>query len=123
MFSLLHKNRCRPAAALVALWAPSFQSAHAEKIEFNRDIRPILSDKCFACHGPDKNKRKSGLRLDMPDEVVRPAKSGETAIVPGKPDASELIKRVFSNDPDELMPPPDSHKQLTDAQKEKLKRW
>ena len=71
---------------------------------FNRDIRPILADTCFACHGPDESKRKSGLRLDNKDDAFKPAKSGETAIVPGKPDASELIKRVLTDDADEHMP-------------------
>lgn len=91
--------------------------------EFNRDVRPILADKCYQCHGPDKKARKAELRLDLRDEVIVPAESGETPIVPGKPDESEVIKRVLTPDADELMPPADSHKSLTPQQKEILKRW
>ena len=83
------------------------------KIDYNRDIRPILSDNCFHCHGPDKNHRKGKLRLDDRDAAV-----AKKAIVPGKPDESELVDRIFTDDADELMPPPKSHKTLTDAQKD-----
>ncbi len=93
------------------------------KVEFNRDIRPILSDKCFYCHGPDKNHRKSGLRLDVREDALKPAKSGDVAIVPGKPDESALVMRIFSADKDEMMPPEEAHKTLSAAQKEMLKRW
>lgn len=88
------------------------------KIEFNRDIRPILSDNCFYCHGPDKNHRKAKLRLDVREEAL-----AKEAFVPGKPDASELIKRLAPEDKDDLMPPADSNKKLTERQKELLKRW
>jgi len=89
-----------------------------EPIDYNRDIRPILSDRCFACHGPDKNHRKADLRLDVRDAALE-----HEAFVPGKPDESELVSRVFSDDPDELMPPRSMNKPLTDAQKDLLKRW
>lgn len=89
-----------------------------EKIEFNRDVRPILSDNCFYCHGNDPGHRKAKLRLD-----VREAALKKDAFVPGEPDESDLIERIFSTDEDELMPPPDSHKKLTAQQKEILKRW
>jgi hypothetical protein len=92
-------------------------------IQFNRDIRPILSDNCFACHGPDSKKLKGGLRLDLRDQAIKPAKSGEIALVPGKPEASELVRRIFATKEDDLMPPPESHKVLTKAQKELLRRW
>ena len=95
----------------------SSRSAGTE-IEFNRDIRPILSDNCFACHGPDKNQRKGKLRLDVREEAIE-----KKAIVPGQPDESELVKRLFTTVADDVMPPPDSHKQLTSAQKDLLKRW
>ncbi|HTU24883.1 MAG TPA: PSD1 and planctomycete cytochrome C domain-containing protein [Pirellulales bacterium] len=88
------------------------------KIEFNRDVRPILSDNCFFCHGPDAKNRKAELRLDERDEAVE---SG--AIVAEKPGESELVKRILSSDPDEMMPPPDSHKKLSERQKEILERW
>src|SRR5687768_734178 len=81
----------------------------AEPLRYNRDIRPILSDNCFACHGPDKAKRDSGLRLDIREEAIRPAESGDTAIVPGRPEQSQLITRIITDDPDEVMPPPKVH--------------
>jgi len=89
-----------------------------ERVVYNRDIRPILSDNCFACHGPDKNKRMSGLRLDLRDEAVK-----SKAIVPGNPEQSAIIARVFAKDQDLLMPPMASHKSLSDEQKAMLKRW
>ena len=95
----------------------------AKTISFNRDIRPIFSDTCFRCHGPDKNARKAGLRLDIREEATRKTKSGATPIVPGKPEESEIIRRIFSTEQFEIMPPPDAHKVLTAQQKETLKRW
>jgi mono/diheme cytochrome c family protein len=95
-------------------------SAGGEKVSYNRDIRPILSDNCFSCHGPDEHGRKADLRLDTRDGAF----SGETvAVVAGKPDESELIARILTPDPDDLMPPPESHKKLTPAQIELLSRW
>lgn len=93
------------------------------KLRFNRDIRPLMSDTCFHCHGPDKNTRKAGLRLDIREEALKPAKSGELPIVPGKPDESEIIKRIFTDDKDDLMPPEEAHKTFTKEQKETFKRW
>jgi hypothetical protein len=89
-----------------------------DKLEFNRDIRPILAENCFACHGPDKNARKAGLRLDQRDEALKVG-----AFVPGKPDESALVERIFSTEGSQRMPPPKSHKRLTAAEKETLKRW
>ena len=89
----------------------------ASPIEFNRDIRPILSENCFACHGPDKSQRKGKLRLDQ-----RGAALEKKAIVPGNVKASELVARIFTSKADDVMPPPDSHKTLTAEQKELLKR-
>jgi hypothetical protein len=100
------------AALLAAL--PAFGA----KVDYNEDVRPILSENCFYCHGPDANKRKAKLRLD-----VREAALEKKAFVPGDAEASELIKRLVSSDSDEVMPPPDSHRTLTAAQKEILKRW
>ena len=94
-----------------------------EKISYNRQIRPILSDQCFSCHGPDANKRKAKLRLDVREEALKPAKSDAIAIVPGKPDESELITRIFETDEEEIMPPPKSHKSLTKEQKELIRQW
>ncbi len=90
----------------------------AAKVEYNRDIRPILSDKCFQCHGPDAGKREADLRLDVREVAV---KAG--AIVPGNPAASEAIVRIHESDPDEAMPPPESPRQLTDADREMLRKW
>ena len=110
-----------PAAfALVLL---PLAAGAAEKVSFNRDVRPILSDKCFACHGPDDKKRDSGLRLDIRAQAVKPAESGDTAIVPGKPDGSQLIARVLSKDRDEVMPPPKTHKTVSAAEADVLRRW
>jgi hypothetical protein len=103
---------------VVTLMAPAAGPAHAaDAVDFNRDVRPILSDKCFFCHGPDPKQRKAGLRLD--DRAVAIKKG---AIVPGKPAESDLIDRINATD-DAKMPPADSHKALTDAQKDTLKRW
>lgn len=90
-----------------------------ETISFNRHIRPILSDKCYACHGPDGNARQAGLRLDVPpsDANVSPV------VVPGDPVASELIRRITTDDPDDQMPPPDQERQLTDGQRALLRAW
>ena len=76
-------------------------------ISFNRDIRPILSDRCFQCHGPDKSQRKAGLRLDVREEAVSVLKSGEIAIVPGRPNLSLLVHRIETGDLDERMPQTD----------------
>ena len=94
--------------------------ATAGELSFNREIRPILADRCFNCHGADEKSREADLRLDVPESATDP-KLG--AIVPGKPDESELIYRIFETDPDEVMPPPDHPVQLTDAEKATLKQW
>ena len=96
----------------------AFGSAGAEKISYNRDIRPILSDDCFHCHGPDQNTRKGKFRLDVREDAI-----AKGAIVPGKPKESELITRIFGLHQAEMMPPPEAHKTLTPAQKELLRRW
>ena len=95
----------------------------AQKVDFHRDVRPFLSETCFYCHGQDPNHRKAGLRLDAREPALQPAESGEVAIVPGDPKKSALLERIVSSDRDELMPPPNSHRKLTEAQKETLKRW
>ncbi|WP_009962108.1 PSD1 and planctomycete cytochrome C domain-containing protein [Verrucomicrobium spinosum] len=93
------------------------------KVKFNRDIRPIMSDTCFHCHGPDKSSRKGGLRLDIREEALKPGKSGALPILPGEPDKSEIIKRIFTTDHDDLMPPEEAHKELTPEQKAIFKQW
>ena len=93
-------------------------AASAKKVDYNRDIRPVLSENCFFCHGPDEKKREAKLRLDIRENAI-----AAKAFIPGKPDQSELVKRIFTKDADDLMPPPDSHKKLTPAQKDLFKRW
>ena len=95
----------------------------ADTVRFNRDIRPIMSDTCFHCHGFDPKSRKGGLRLDLREDALKAGKSGAIAIVPGKPDESEVIKRLFTKDEDDVMPNKESHKSLTAAQKELFRRW
>ncbi len=97
---------------------PHAGRANASGIEYNRDIRPILAENCFACHGADSAARKAGLRLDQRDPAVE-----KKAIVPGKPDESELVARIVTEDPGEHMPPAKSNKTLKPEQKELLKKW
>ena len=92
-------------------------------IDFARDVRPILSENCFACHGPDANKRKAGLRLDEKESAFQTLESGERAIVAGDVEKSELLRRVASTDKDEVMPPPKEHKKLKPEQVDLLRRW
>jgi len=95
-------------------------------ISYNRDIRPILSDKCFSCHGPDVSKIKAGLRLDLPASAFAELEKnkGHFAIVPGNPDKSELIKRISSNDPGIMMPMPESHlARLTTDEIKLFSKW
>ncbi len=92
-------------------------------IDFNREIRPILSDNCFACHGPDSKTRAAGLRLDIGSGAFAKLQGGGFAIVPGDSSASEVIRRVSSADPNDVMPPADSNKKLTPEQIALLKRW
>jgi hypothetical protein len=103
-------------------FSPSKAKA-AAKIDFNRDVRTILSDNCFACHGPDENKRKAKLRFDVKEEAFKPAKSGDLAIVPGDLKKSQLVARITTKDEDDLMPPLKSGKKLTAQQIDLLKRW
>lgn len=94
-----------------------------DTVQFNRDIRPIMSDTCFHCHGFDAKARKADLRLDLREFALKAGKSGAVAIVPGKPEESEVIKRLFTKDEDDVMPQKESHKVLTTAQKETFVRW
>ena len=99
-------------------------SATASKaLEFNRDVRPILADKCWKCHGPDAKERKGKLRLDNDKDARAPAASGSAAIVPGKPEESELYQRIIAEDADERMPPAKTGKSLSAAEIAALKTW
>ncbi|MDA1141028.1 MAG: PSD1 and planctomycete cytochrome C domain-containing protein [Planctomycetota bacterium] len=95
----------------------------AEKVDFNRDIRPIISDKCFACHGPDAKQVKGKLRLDLRENAIKINKDGLAPIFPGDVDKSLLVSRIFTEDADDLMPPAESKKTLSDAERAKLKQW
>ena len=95
----------------------------AEAPDFLRDVRPILSSHCFKCHGPDEGTRKGGVRLDVREDALKEGKSGARAIVPGQPDKSEIIARIFTKEEDDLMPPAKVKHPLTEPQKDILKRW
>src|SRR5437867_3655744 len=121
------KNRL---IVMVAIWLvagtavrAATKSSSPQTIDFSRDIRPILSENCFKCHGPDEKERKAKLRFDVKEDAFKPAKSGDYAIVPGDLAKSKLIERITSRDEDELMPPPKSKKHLTPQQIDLLKRW
>lgn len=105
-----------------ALWATP-HSAAPKKIDYNRDIRPILADKCFKCHGQDPKAVQAGLNLSERSSATQPLKDRKTAIVPGNPESSELMRRVKATDPDDIMPPPQSHKTLSPEDKAILQRW
>jgi hypothetical protein len=93
------------------------------RLGYNRDIRPILSENCFRCHGPDKGSRMAGFRLDVREQALQPIRSGAVPIVPGKPEASAVVARIFDPDPARAMPPEYAHKTLTPLQKETIRRW
>src|SRR6187431_201509 len=107
---------------LVAALALPFSGASsvpaAQPLDFNRDIRPILAENCFYCHGQDSNKRQAELRLDLREAALE-----SEAFAPHDAAASELVKRINSDDPDQLMPPPDSNRRLSPDQKQLLERW
>jgi hypothetical protein len=103
-------------------FAAGVTGSAAQEISFRRDVRPILSDKCFACHGPDEKKREADLRLDTP-EGARADLGGYAAIVPGNPGKSALIERITTDVADDRMPPDKFHKPLTTAEIDTLKRW
>jgi len=105
------------------LGLPSLAHAQGRKIDYNRDIRPLLSDLCYKCHGPDEKERKAGLRLDTQEGVAAKVDSGLTVIVPGKSAESELFVRITSSDPNEKMPPPSMGKSLSPQQIDLIKRW
>ena len=101
----------------------SISSVFAVEISYNRDVRPILSDKCFSCHGFDEKHRKAEMRLDTPEGAYGRAESGSRIITPGNLKASEVWQRIISTDPDEVMPPPETHKTFTPAEKDVIQRW
>jgi hypothetical protein len=108
------------ACLFIAIWCPglALSAPKIPPVKFDRDIRPILSENCFPCHGADANKRKAKLRLDIPNGTTNVA-----VVVPGQPDKSDLVARILAKDDDERMPPPDSKRHLSDAQKQLLSAW
>src|SRR5690349_2478585 len=106
------------AAAVVASLPGTNCLGSISEIQYNRDIRPIITENCYACHGPDKNQRKAKLRLDQREVALE-----RKAIVPGKPQDSRLVEHIFSSDPEELMPPPKSGKVLSAEQRNLLRQW
>ncbi len=130
IFTLLHVAGQYNDPSMRWVWIPlslallSTSAAAADSpVRFNRDIRPIMSDTCFRCHGPDQRARMAGLRLDIREEALRTTKSGVTPIVPGQPDQSAIIQRIFAQNPAKIMPPQFAHKELSPAQKETIRRW
>lgn len=108
-------------AIALCMGTAGFPLAAAE-VDFAREIRPILSDKCFSCHGPDKAARKAGLRLDVRAEALH-KRDGVTPILPGDPAASEVVRRMFASDPEDLMPPPERKNPISKAQRALIKQW
>lgn len=106
------------AVALIGFEAPANEIRAKATLDFNRDIRPILSENCFYCHGQDANKREAGLRLDIREEALSAG-----VIDLKKPESSSLLARIHETDPDTMMPPPKSNRKLTDTQKKQLLRW
>ena len=118
----MHTNPRIYAVIASAIFTTPILAQPARPIDFNRDVRPILSDACFHCHGPDKAKRKAGLGLDSED-AAKIDLGGYRAIVPGKPAESELVKRIVTSDKTKRMPPTSSPHKLTPAQIDLLTRW
>src|SRR5262245_34146587 len=112
------------AACCLGLQAPLALAKEeaAAKVDFNRDVRPILSDKCYRCHGPDEGERKAKLRLDTKDGIFSTRKAGPT-VAPGKASASVLFARITAENPDDRMPPAESGKSLKASEIEAIRRW
>lgn len=115
----------RPAFVIACLLAAASTSSadDPQPVDFNKQVRPILSNACYKCHGPDEEQREAGLRLDVREEALAPAESGKPAIVPGEPEKSPLVARVHSTKKGIQMPPPESNKTLSDTDKETLRQW
>ncbi len=120
LVSALPAARPSPAGELPSA---SPDARTARPVDFNREVRPILSKNCFACHGSDDTKRAKGLRLDQREAAVKPLKSGEAAIVPGDPDSSNLVARISEGDDSLRMPPRKAGNRLSAAEVDVLTRW
>src|SRR5262249_19154417 len=107
----------------LALLLGPILSARADDVDFSRDVRPILARHCFKCHGPDDKARKAKLRLDVREAAIREAKSGQWPIVPGQPDESEIVRRMFASEESEVMPPSAAKNPLSERDRGILRRW
>jgi mono/diheme cytochrome c family protein len=107
----------------LALLPAALSAVDSKKVDFNRDVRPILSDNCYACHGPDAGKRKAGLRLDLKEVALSKLKSDNFAIVPAHPEKSSLVERIITKNEDDRMPPIKTGKTLSPEQINLLTRW
>ena len=123
LFAYVQSASTGRSAIATAILMLSVASTEGKEISFNRDIRPILSDKCYACHGPDENTRKADLRLDIEDNAFVPHGKYESAIIKGDPENSPLYQRVITEDKDDVMPPFDSHKELSSKEIELIEQW
>jgi len=119
----MHTRLCRLRAGAIFFIGLVIGSVDAAPVAFNRDIRPILSENCLTCHGPDKNKRKAGLRLDQEEVAKSKLESGHVAIVPGKPEESRMIYALTTTDADDQMPPAKTGKKLSREQIDLIQRW
>src|SRR5437899_665694 len=109
-------------SSAAALAASARKQSVTEPVDFSSQIRPIISGKCFSCHGPDESSRKAKLRLDLRDEAIKERK-GTRAIVPGNLANSEMVRRITATDPDDVMPPPKTGRTLSAADIDLIKRW
>ncbi|MBI1347562.1 DUF1553 domain-containing protein [bacterium] len=116
-------SRCLQFILVLCGVGSGFSEMQAAEPDFNREVRPILSKACFKCHGPDDTSRAGNVRLDLRDTAVGSGDSGLRVIVPHHPEDSELLRRITTDDPDVLMPPPATHLKLTAAEKDILRRW
>ncbi|MCZ7637855.1 MAG: hypothetical protein M5U12_18550 [Verrucomicrobia bacterium] len=122
--AVIRGRRCAALLAAVVLRGPAaLRAAGPGAIQFARDIRPILAENCLACHGPDPGARKAGLRLDTREGLFEPTARRPATVMPGDPSRSALWKRIVTEDPDDLMPPPESHKKLEPEQKRLIEQW
>ena len=110
-------------AALASAFALSGLALGADAISFNRDIRPILAEHCFHCHGPDPGSRKEGLRFDREEGFFDKRDGDGPTVVPAKPDKSPLFQRIVTTDPDEIMPPPGEKKPMKPAEIALIRKW
>ena len=118
MYPMLKKQMCLALGLAYCL-----NSALSQPVDFESQIKPLLSDRCFTCHGPDENSRKADLRLYSREGAMSKLDENLAIIMPGKPEASLLYKRLITDDPDELMPPPESNLALSTKEKELIRRW